>query len=982
MDSENSSTVKARDFMPLHWSSVSPNTTDDETGLNLNRRPFFDPSSNKGIFRLKRSNRIGTLNCHSLNSAFARAELNLLINKFILHIVCIQEHRLLHKENDPEIISHDIGKNILFTASAYKNEINASVGGVGLTVQKQLLPILTSIKKVNDRILIATFRGNPKTVIISCYSPHNHAPFDEVEAFYEQLSNVISTIPPHNNLIIGGDFNARITGKFSYHQLANRNGELMEEFLQQHHLLAGNTLFQKPERKLWTWRHPAGHLAQIDFILYRKRWRNSFCDCQAHTSSATIGSDHNIVSAKIRLSLRAPKTSPRKTLFWRALRHDKDLALSIDDSISSRFEDLPIIEQTYTSFVAICNEVGREKLPSRPKRAPSTVDHKNMEPTRENIANASTQSVQYHQNVLRQTYNRLEDEKLNQTLSAFEKGNHNNTREAWNLIKELMGKNKSFTFIQRDNRLQVWKEHFQNLLSVDRNDDSDNFDCVQQFDIRPDINTAEFSEDEITVALKAMKSDKAPGLDGLTLDVWKLQKSQKYLKQFCIKTFNGVRPDEWGLSGIVPVPKKGDLTRCTNYRGISLTQIASKVYNRLILNRIRPSIDSLLRSSQNGFRPGRSTTSHLLALRRIIEELQNHKKEAVITFIDFKKAFDSIDRKKMLKILSSYGIPPELVAAIKVMYENTSALVITPEGNTDVFKIDTGVLQGDPLAPFLFIVCLDYALRTSIGTSDGLTLKRRRSRRAPPELLPDLAFADDIALMEDTINKAEAFLHKVEIATQTIGLFLNASKTKVMHLNPTANNIIRSLNGDEIEKVDDFLYLGGYTNTTRDIKSRITKAWGALNSLTKIWCSRIKTSTKIRIFKSTVEPIFLYGCESWTMTKSLAKKVDGTYTRMLRRVKNVSWRAHMSNEQLYGPIPKLSATIKRRRLTLAGHVFRHKEPAGSLIFWAPEEPRRRGRPNTTLIDVLKSDTGLNNDEMRAAMTDRSIWKTNFIMSPD
>ena len=275
------------------------------------------------------------------------------------------------------------------------------------------------------------------------------------------------------------------------------------------------------------------------------------------------------------------------------MRHDKDLALSIDDSISSRFEDLPIIEQTYTSFVAICNEVGREKLPS-PKRAPSTVDHKDMESTRENIANASTQSVQYHQNVLRQTYDRLEDEKLNQTLSAFEKGNHNNTREAWNLIKELTGKNKSFTFIQGDNRLQVWKEHFQNLLSVDRNDDSDNFDCVQQFDIRPDINTSEFSEDEITVALKAMKSDKAPGLDGLTLDVWKLQKSQKYLKQFCIKTFNGVRPDEWGLSGIVPVPKKGDLTRCTNYRGISLTQIASKVYNRLILNRIRPSIDSLL----------------------------------------------------------------------------------------------------------------------------------------------------------------------------------------------------------------------------------------------------------------------------------------------------------------------------------------------------------------------------------------------------
>ena len=81
-----------------------------------------------------------------------------------------------------------------------------------------------------------------------------------------------------------------------------------------------------------------------------------------------------------------------------------------------------------------------------------------------------------------------------------------------------------------------------------------------------------------------MKADKAPGPNGLTLDVWKLKKTQKYLKQFCIATFNGVRPDEWGISGIVPVPKKGDLTQCTNYRGISLTQIASKIYNRLILN--------------------------------------------------------------------------------------------------------------------------------------------------------------------------------------------------------------------------------------------------------------------------------------------------------------------------------------------------------------------------------------------------------------
>ena len=267
------------------------------------------------------------------------------------------------------------------------------------------------------------------------------------------------------------------------------------------------------------------------------------------------------------------------------------------------------------------------------------------------------------------------------------------------------------------------------------------------------------------------------------------------------------------------MPKKGDLSHCTNYRGISLSQIASKIYNRLILNRIRPVIDKLLCPSQNGFRLGIFISSHLLALRKIIKELRNHKKEAVITFIDFKKAFDSIDMSKMLKILVAYGIPSEIVNAIRVIYETTPALQVTPEGNTDIFQVDTGVLQGDQLAPFLFIICLDYTLSISIFPSDKLTLKRKGSLRVPPEKLAELAFADDIALMEDTINKVESLLHKIKTATQKIGLFLNASKTKAMHFNSSVESHIHALNGDEIEKVDDFLYLGGYTNSCREINT-------------------------------------------------------------------------------------------------------------------------------------------------------------------
>ena len=115
-----------------------------------------------------------------------------------------------------------------------------------------------------------------------------------------------------------------------------------------------------------------------------------------------------------------------------------------------------------------------------------------------------------------------------------------------------------------------------------------------------------------------------------------------------------------------------------------LSSVAAKLTNKMILNRIQSEIDEHLRPNQNGFRPGRSTTAHTLALRRLIEGVKSNNLQAIITFIDFRKAFDSIHRGKMMKILHAYGVPEELVKAISKLYENTRARVLTPDGETDL----------------------------------------------------------------------------------------------------------------------------------------------------------------------------------------------------------------------------------------------------------------------------------------------------------
>ena len=122
------------------------------------------------------------------------------------------------------------------------------------------------------------------------------------------------------------------------------------------------------------------------------------------------------------------------------------------------------------------------------------------------------------------------------------------------------------------------------------------------------------------------------------------------LLEVCERTLNGDRAKIWVKSGIIPLPKKGDLGDTVNYHGISLTVVAAKIYNKLLLERIRSHLDPLLRIKQNSFRPGRSTVAQIVALRRLIEVVKAKQLQAVINFVDFKKAFDSIYQGEVREI--------------------------------------------------------------------------------------------------------------------------------------------------------------------------------------------------------------------------------------------------------------------------------------------------------------------------------------------
>ena len=277
----------------------------------------------------------------------------------------------------------------------------------------------------------------------------------------------------------------------------------------------------------------------------------------------------------------------------------------------------------------------------------------------------------------------------------------------------------------------------------------------------------------------------------------------------------------------------------------------------------------------------------------------------------------------MLKILKAYGIPEIIVDAIQGSYSETRAKVTPPDGETDEFEIFAGVLQGDTLAPYLFIITLDYCLRLAIdgrGEDLGFTVRTRRSRRIGPFNITDLDFADDIALLSNTASQAQELLDKVEHAALRVGI--------------------------------------------------------ACNSLNNIWRSNLTKSIKLKFFQATVESVLLYGSETWTVTNKIGKSLDGCYTRMLRRALDVSWKDHITNKELYGDLPKITTQISKRRLQFAGHCKRSEgKIVSELVTWRPTQGRRSaGRPTKTFVDLLHQDTGFTTHEIEACMQDRRLWK--------
>ena len=263
-----------------------------------------------------------------------------------------------------------------------------------------------------------------------------------------------------------------------------------------------------------------------------------------------------------------------------------------------------------------------------------------------------------------------------------------------------------------EEEMHRWREQFQTVLNHEEPSNPPEVEPNDELNIR----TGHVTRIEIKNAIEKLKNGKAAGCDNIPPEATKAggDTSEEVLLGLCNRIWSEEKiPEEWRKGLLIKLPKKGNLSYCKNWRVIMFLNMASIFFCRVILERIKIALDEKLREEQAGFRAGRSFTERIATLRIIIEQSIEWQSSLYINFVDFEKAFDSISRDVLWRLLRHYGLPDKIVTIIRVLYEGFSAQVVHNGQKTQPLDMRTGVRQGCLLSPLLFLVALDWVTRTA-----------------------------------------------------------------------------------------------------------------------------------------------------------------------------------------------------------------------------------------------------------------------------
>ena len=933
--------------------------------------------------------------------------------KFGINIMALQEIRWMGK-----------GKIDKKDFSMYYSGPESRTGlyGTGFIIDAHTRKSFIGFKPVNDRICKIRLKGHFRNIsIISAYAPTEESREEDKEKFYDDLYRECERVQKYDLLIVLGDFNAKIgtedfvkqvAGKYTLHDETNENGKLLSHFATAQNLIIQSTCFSHKRIHKGTWKAPGSNIVnQIDHILVSRRHRSSVIDVRS-ARGPNCDSDHYMVKMIIRERIsKIVNRCENKRIKWNIDKLKEESHRKIyQETLENKLKKQTNIAQDNNDSRDLVNNGW------------NTIKQAIIETTKESIGEKTrSRNEQWFDGECREAINQKNKDRLHmlqrETRIACDKykesrriankiirkkkkmflkneielvealHSQNENRKFYQAVKKM---NKGFTpclqickdgngniISDRQEVIERWTEYFEKITR--RNDLIT--ERMEYATAEPEIEIPD--EIDIEIAIGKQRSNRAPGEDTLNIELFK-NGGEKLIKELHILIVNiwenERMPDEWYNGLICPIFKKGDRMECQNYRGITLLNTAYKVLSNIIQHRLNKFAENVLEEYQCGFREGRSTTEQIFVMRQLMEKCSEYNVALHILFVDFRQAFDSVDRINLYNSMEEFGIPKKLVRLVNMTLEDTKGKVLVGGGISKSFGVQKGVRQGDGLSAVLFNLALNKVLK-EMQLNGNILFKSKQA----------CVYADDIALVARNIPALEEMLNIIEEVGRKVGLTINTDKTKYMRTKTSQNRDIpriMKIGNYNFESVNDFTYLGVQLNSrgtiSEEINYRIIQANKAYFANLKLLKSSLLTkSTKLKIYQTLIRPIVSYAAETWTLHMKDENALRIFERKIIRRVygpvnQQGIWRIRTNseiNDILKGE--DIVRHIKSMRLRWIGHVERMEEERMPKRLMKGEiiGPRKRGRPRRRWIQDVEQDLKkMKIRKWKELVQQRDIWK--------
>lgn len=436
----------------------------------------------------------------------------------------------------------------------------------------------------------------------------------------------------------------------------------------------------------------------------------------------------------------------------------------------------------------------------------------------------------------------------------------------------------------------------------------------------------------------------------------------------------GTFPRSWSIGVIIPLLKKGNTNDVNNYRGITLVSNLAKIFTTVLNYRLlRWSDDNgIISDAQFGFKPGHSTTDAIFALTSLVSLYLKKKKKLYCCFVDYRKAFDSVNRNKLLYKLATNGVTGKLLSIIKHIYCELKSCVRYKSELSNYFSSTTGLMQGEALSPFLFSLYInDFEMDFIRSCCEPVDFRDLS--------LFLLMYADDTVLIANSRESLQGMLNQLYQFSNDWNIGVNTDKTKIVvfrHAGRMCKNDFWTYDQKHVEVVNCFNYLGinlnfngNFNVTQKTIAMQGRKCmFGILKLCNETY---LNIETKLSIFDTYVSSVLNYGSEIWGFHSG--DEIERVHTNFCKRILKV--KKCTSNFMVYSELGRLPMSIIRK-LRIIKYWLKLIKTENCILRNVYEEMVSQLIPNTWCFNVRELLVSLG---MHEVWLSQNVANTNVFL---